>query len=438
MKHGGVRAQSTIAPDVPETLLDPRSQPPFSFYVRTPRSLCRTFSRVISSCTNTATIFFVMSLLFVPPTPVLLQAVSRNATCIAPRKWPGLLRPAILPASSSCLQNGLDKHVDLTSTEPSASTAVPSTSTPAFNATTTTTNHSSSSSTTSVSGSPAVVAQRTVIVPGKFDSFHVGHRRLAEAAAALLDGGGVPTLLSFYGMSTALNWRPRPPVVAPIERARVLRTWSMQLGQSVLWETLPFDDVQHMTPEQFIAMLVARFNARGIVCGPDWRFGKGRSGDVHLLRQLAHKYDLDIVVVDPVFCDDDTIVSSTLVRDTLGSGDVELVAQLLGRPHRVVGYTVGIFANSDYNGEEHGKEDKDDDEGEKQDAVVCGGFVNMLPKNGTYHAVVRVIGRAEPLRTNVTVYQDDKGETRVRLRDAQEIYCADCEIYIDFLSRVPR
>lgn len=200
------------------------------------------------------------------------------------------------------------------------------------------------------------------------------------------------------------------------------------------WETLPFDDVQHMTPEQFIAMLVARFNARGIVCGADWRFGKGRSGDIPLLRQLARKYDIDVVVVDPVLCEGDTVVSSTRVRDTLGSGDVELVAQLLGRPHRVVGYTVGVFADSDYNSEV----EDDDDEEEKQDVVVCGGFVNMLPKNDTYHAVVRVIGRAEPMRANVTVYEDDKGEARVRLYDTQEIYCADCEIYIDFLTRVPR
>lgn len=212
----------------------------------------------------------------------------------------------------------------------------------------------------------------------------------------------------------------------------------MQLGQSVSWETLPFDDVRNMTPEQFVAMLAARFNARGIVCGPDWRFGKGRSGDIHLLQQLARRYDIDVVVVDPVLCEGDTVVSSTRVRDTLGSGDVELVAELLGRPHRVVGYTVGVFADSDYNAEGQGKGDNDDGEEEKQDVVVCGGFVNMLPKNGTYHAVVRVIGRAEPMRTDVTVYQDDKGETRVRLCDAQDIYCADCEIYIDFLSRVPR
>lgn len=253
------------------------------------------------------------------------------------------------------------------------------------------------------------VAQQTVIVPGKFDSLHIGHRYLAKLASE----HGMPTLMSFSGMSNTLGWAPRAPVVAAVERDGILRTWSSSFGVTVTWETLAFGDIRDMTPEQFVNFLINRFNASAIVCGSDWRFGKQRQGDIHTLKQLAKDKNLNVIIADPVLYQDE-IVSSTRVRKALNDGNVELVSQLLGRMHRVVGYTIDV--NGPY--------------------VVCGGFINMLPKNNSYNVIARVIGRAEPLHTQLTVDQDEGGEPLIRLLDAQHVYCADCEIYIDFVSEV--
>lgn len=248
----------------------------------------------------------------------------------------------------------------------------------------------------------------TIIVPGKFDAFHLGHRKLAAAAAEL----GSPTLLSFSGMSAALGWAPRPPIVAAVERDRVLRDWSAAVGASVGWTALPFDMLREMSPTAFVDYLVDERAAAGIVCGPDWRFGRQRAGDVDELLRLAEPRGLVVSVVQPEQ-NDGSAISSTRVRKALADGDVALAERLLGRRHRLVGNVVAV----------------------DRATVLCAGFVNMAPGDGGYEAIVRVIGRAEPFATRVDVARDDEGEAVVMLRDAQRVFCVECEIYVDFIDR---
>lgn len=246
---------------------------------------------------------------------------------------------------------------------------------------------------------------KVIVVPGKFDSFHIGHRHLAEIAAQ----NGKPTLMSFSGMSSALGWKPRPPVVADVERERVLRAWSVELDVPVMWRVLPFDLVREMAPECFLQFIVKYFGASGIVCGDDWKFGRGRSGDVSLLRKLAPVYDLQVITASPV--DHDGIVSSTRVRAALQTGNVQLVASLLGRYHRAIGYTLQV----------------------EREGVICGNFVNMVPACGTYEVIVRVIGRVESFHATAFVFVENS-EPKLCVVDANRIYCKDCEIYIDFVT----
>lgn len=248
-----------------------------------------------------------------------------------------------------------------------------------------------------------------MIIPGKFDALHVGHRHLAQQASQ----HGSPVLLSFSGMAARLQWRPRAPLVAPSDRDRILRQWRNHLGSAVAFRTLSFDGVAHMEPTQFLEMLKRDFDAGGVVCGPDWRFGKGASGDVNLLQCEGERLNLKVVVADSIMVGD-TVASSTRVREALMRGDVAMVAELLGRLHRVVGGIAYI-----------------EDDG----VVVCEGFVNQVPGYGLYEAVVRVLGRSEPIRTKVQV-RNENGQDRILVFEREQAYCAECEIYVDFVDKL--
>jgi riboflavin kinase / FMN adenylyltransferase len=71
--------------------------------------------------------------------------------------------------------------------------------------------------------------------------------------------------------------------------------------------------------------------AEVVVAGADFRFGRGRTGDLELLRRLG--YDARTV---PLVED----VSSSRIRDLLRGGEIERAAKLLGRPPEIEGTVV--------------------------------------------------------------------------------------------------
>ena len=118
---------------------------------------------------------------------------------------------------------------------------------------------------------------------------HVGHRALAAAAAKM----GHPWLVSFSGMAevmgcVAINgrrgiacvcgdrWdRNRLPLVADAERPFVLATWKeMCHGMTPHMRYLPFGQIRHQSPREFVEMLARDLGAAGVVAGTNYRFGK--------------------------------------------------------------------------------------------------------------------------------------------------------------------
>jgi len=96
----------------------------------------------------------------------------------------------------------------------------------------------------------------------------------------------------------------------------------------------------NLTAEAFFAeMLVGRLGVRGIVEGPNFRFGKDRAGDVGLLERLCAQAGIEFGVVEPVD-NDGRMVSSSLIRELVSAGDLPAAAELLGRHHEAVGTVV--------------------------------------------------------------------------------------------------
>ncbi len=90
-----------------------------------------------------------------------------------------------------------------------------------------------------------------------------------------------------------------------------------------------------LTPEAFIAdVLVRRLDARWVLVGDDFRFGKGRAGDLAVLRAQARSFSVEGMRTVAVAAER---ASSTAVREALGHGDLDRAAALLGRPYAIAG-----------------------------------------------------------------------------------------------------
>ncbi|GJD07811.1 FAD synthetase, chloroplastic [Galdieria sulphuraria] len=178
----------------------------------------------------------------------------------------------------------------------------------------------------------------SIAVPGKWDAFHIGHRRLVEVASTL----GTPVLVTFENMASLLGWPSRQPLVAREFAPRILSSWEEQLSVvPITMQVIPFERVRYMRPQAFLDFLRLQLGCEGLVCGEDWRFGYGAQGDIHLLKKYCAEYNWKCCIVGSVYVYN-ILVSSTAVRHYLGKGQMETVSLLLGRPYCVIGKVVEI------------------------------------------------------------------------------------------------
>lgn len=180
-------------------------------------------------------------------------------------------------------------------------------------------------------GSPGTGA---VVTVGSFDGVHLGHQAVLREIVARARQTGRRSLL--------VTFEPHPlEIINPAAAPQVLATGPERL--EVLAET-DLDCVAvvrftpalaELAPERFVVeWLVERFGVRELVIGPDHGFGRGRAGDVELLRTLGERYRFAVDVVGPVG-DGARAVSSTRIRRAVLGGDLAGARRLLGRPYRV-------------------------------------------------------------------------------------------------------
>jgi riboflavin kinase/FMN adenylyltransferase len=92
-----------------------------------------------------------------------------------------------------------------------------------------------------------------------------------------------------------------------------------------------------IAPAEFVLRLCgAAQNLKGICVGEGWVFGRNRCGDVHLLRRLGQEHGFLTTEVASVRVGGE-VVSSTIIREALASGDIAKAARFLGRDYSVSG-----------------------------------------------------------------------------------------------------
>ena len=180
---------------------------------------------------------------------------------------------------------------------------------------------------------------RAVATIGNFDGLHVGHRKIiGEAVAAAARRGE---------RSVVVTFDPHPvKVLHPEAGFRCLKTLDQRLhdlaGMGVgAVAIVRFDrTLSRATPRAFVECILARALAVSeVLIGRSFRFGRGRAGDVALLRALGRELGFTTRAVRPV-TRGGRPVSSSRIRTALFAGDVSEAARLLGARFRVEGTIV--------------------------------------------------------------------------------------------------
>lgn len=180
----------------------------------------------------------------------------------------------------------------------------------------------------------------TVLTVGTFDGVHRGHRLvLARLAARAREAGLASVLVTF---------RPHPLEVVNPAAAPMLLTAGEEKIEVLVESAIDYAVVLPFTAslaaydaQQFVdEVLLRRLGMRELLVGYDHGFGRGRAGDVEVLRALGASRGFTVDVVPPVPGRDGRPISSTSIRRSVAGGDLAHAADGLGRPYSVGGTVV--------------------------------------------------------------------------------------------------
>ena len=175
-----------------------------------------------------------------------------------------------------------------------------------------------------------------IIALGNFDGFHAGHQAVAKAALDWARAEGRPGIIATFDPHPVRYFAPGAPPFRLTTLDQRQDLFAAAGADAML--VFQFDrTLAETTAEQFVGDLLAqRLGAAGVVTGEDFTFGKGRTGNVAVLAELAAQNGMAARAIGPV-AEHGEVVSSSRIRDALKAGDCAGAAELLTRPFAIRG-----------------------------------------------------------------------------------------------------
>lgn len=255
---------------------------------------------------------------------------------------------------------------------------------------------------------------KSVVTLGKFDCLHKGHELLIRKAKEKAIEKNVPLVAYTFSNINKEN------VFSFEDRLSVFETY----GCDYVYVKDFDDELKNMSAEDFFRKcLMEELGAIHIVTGDDWRFGKGRTGDVVLLDKLCKENGIGLKVIDKLYIHD-VEVSATKIRELLKSGNITKVNELLGRNYFIKGNV---------------------DSGKKLGRQLGFPTVNtsfeegyLYPLDGVYATRVFINGRMYISITNIgdnPTFGDKEKRAETHIMDYKGDLYGEC-VRVEFLERI--
>lgn len=164
--------------------------------------------------------------------------------------------------------------------------------------------------------------ESSVVVLGKFDGMHRGHRLLIDKAKNISRENGLKLIV----------FTIQPPVR---ERSLLMtmsekRAYFEDMGVDILLEC-DFEKIKDITAEDFLEKILwEKLKVQYVVAGTDCSFGCGRKGNATLVADFMQARGCKAVILDKMRHEGREI-SSTYVREAVCDGRMELAQKLLGQ-----------------------------------------------------------------------------------------------------------
>lgn len=169
---------------------------------------------------------------------------------------------------------------------------------------------------------------------GNYDGIHLGHQAILKKLISESKSNNI--------LSSVMTFEPHPreffsPKLAPkrIISLREKLEYFDELKIDQVFIVNFNDEFSRKSYLDFIEILKKNIQAKKIIIGNDFRFGKQREGNIDKLIDNR----VDVCVMNKIEYKGER-VSSTIIRDSLAAGDLKRAAMLLGRSYSISGKVV--------------------------------------------------------------------------------------------------
>lgn len=285
------------------------------------------------------------------------------------------------------------------------------------------------------------IAEKTAVALGNFDGIHIGHREIFRAALDASKEKGLKSLcftFSNHPFNFILQRSDSDPDAVKLictenEKIELVE----EMGFDIL-VSIPFDEyIMKMRAHDFFESIIKqKLNAGFVSVGFNYTYGARAEGKPDMLVKECEAAGIGCSIHDAVKVDGN-VVSSTLIREMISTGNMEMTAELLGRPYSFA----GTVAHGKRLGSSMGIPTINIPAPDRQ----------MLPPNGVYFSRIEIGGElynsvsnigvnptvnkvpesdgrtapAKTIETNIFEYNDDA-------------YGKDVTVYFDHFSRGER
>ena len=185
------------------------------------------------------------------------------------------------------------------------------------------------------------ISDKTSVALGNFDGLHIGHRKIMEDAISSANADGLKSLcftFSNHPFNFIMQRSDDDPdalklICSEVEKVKLIE----DMGFDIL-VNVPFDEhIMTMSAEDFFSDIIAgTLNAGCISVGFNYSYGARAGGNANTLKKECERSGIDVNIHEAVRFEN-KVVSSTLIREMIKIGNMELTAAYLGRAYSFKG-----------------------------------------------------------------------------------------------------
>ena len=176
----------------------------------------------------------------------------------------------------------------------------------------------------------------SVITLGNFDGIHLGHRDLINnLVSKSKEMNNTPSLLITFNPHTQniVNKNDDFKLITLHDnKVTLLKEYDIDYISIIDFD----DDFSKLSAEEFIELIIQKYNPKSIIIGYDSKFGYKGRGDYLFLKEYLYQRNINIYQNKP-YSLNGKIIKSSLIKNLLIDGDIKSVNKYLGRRFSISG-----------------------------------------------------------------------------------------------------